>query len=192
MDIKVDIDNNRLLISAKSKGITTDDAGTVYHHRFTKIYIDTADTFVCKDNLGPISLTIPETDVDYDTDLTNYVVSFNDILSDDIPNELLFIKLEECSYIKNGDNYIKRGDATYDNFKVVFSVSTFYNLLLDTINIPEGNCCDFNCGDVNYMLAYNGFTLAGTVEDYRRMIYYWRLLHRNSSNSTSSNCNCNN
>lgn len=78
-------------------------------------------------------------------------------------------------------------------FGVTLSVKNFYNLLLNHIDIvsDDNPCtCNVECSDVNFMLAWDGFNLAKTLQDYRQMIKYWRILHR-AGNSTTSNCGCN-
>lgn len=184
--LQVDVNNEKLLISATSKGEIEGK-----HHKFTKINLDITDTFVCKNepssNAMSFDIPVPENvESEYDWDLVDFEIPFSDILSSDVANDILFIWLTEEEYSSEG----VLQDNTEVGFGLTLSVSTFYNLLLNHIKIKSSsNCCNASCSDVDFMLAWNGFNLAKTLQDYRQMIYYWRLLHR-TSNDSDNPCNC--
>ena len=199
--LKVDVDNEQLLISATSKGETTDNA--TYHHRFTKVFIDTTTTFNCYNEPSSYATTIdiplPEdsdSGIDYDKDLEDYAIPFSDILCDDIANDVLFVWLEEVEYDNLNPLHVRDMPASSDytnpdyGFGVTLSVATFYNLLLENLKIKSEDCCDTDCSDVNMMIAWQGFNLAKTLGEYKQMIYYWKLLH-NVISDISTGCNCN-
>lgn len=76
-------------------------------------------------------------------------------------------------------------------FGVTLSVRDFYNLLLNHIDIETNPYnCKVECSEVNFMLAWQGFNLSKTLQDYNQMIYYWNILH-SVKTSSSSNCGCN-
>lgn len=75
-------------------------------------------------------------------------------------------------------------------FGVTLSVNTLYNNILDKIDIKDETCCQVDCSDVNYMLAWNGFNLSKSLKQYKQMIYYWNILHKGNL-ATSTSCNCN-
>lgn len=195
--LQVDVANEKLIISATGSGSTTDSGGNTLHHRFTKVYIDTTCTFNCKNeySTNAVEILIPDDAITtnatlvaglhYDGDLVDFEIPFSDILSQDIPNDILFIWIEETEYDAN----YQAVDTNY-YFGVTLSVSTFYNLLLNHIKINSAECCKSDCSDVNFMLAWHGFNLAKTLQDYKQMIYYWKIMHNNSS-SIVNNCNCN-
>lgn len=194
----VDVVNEQLLISATSKYNVEGNPQTS-HYRFTNIYIDTAKTFNCYNDPSDYCTTIPidiET-IGYDTDLVDFSIPFSSILSDDIPNELLFVWLEETEYnnIEEGSEHIKDVTGNPDKgFCVTLSVSTLYELLLNHIKVNTDICCNTTCSDINYVLAWNGFNLAKslakvTPSEYRNMIYYWSILHKKASEN-SNECTC--
>ena len=77
-------------------------------------------------------------------------------------------------------------------FGVTLSVKNFYELLLNHIDIESStDNCKVDCADVNFMLAWQGFNLAKTLQDYNQMIYYWNILHRYGNNSSTVGCGCN-
>lgn len=86
----------------------------------------------------------------------------------------------------------KSEQSLIPSFGVTLSVKDFYELLLNHIDIvAQDNCsCDTDCSDVNFMLAWQGFNLAKTLQDYNQMINYWRILHKYNT-STSAGCTCN-
>lgn len=193
--LKVDLDNQKLIISATSSRNTDSE----HHYRFTKIYIDVSNTFNCKNEPSTIATnsaitikTIDETGakVDYpkDTDLEDYEVSFSDILcTDDFDNELFFVWIEESVYNEEDiDNSVPIPQV----FGVTLNVQQFYELLLNHISIKNECECDVDCSEVNFMLAWNGFNLSKTLQEYHQMIYYWKILHSVGS-STKSSCGCN-
>lgn len=91
-------------------------------------------------------------------------------------------------------------DTTYNDdhypdnvlFGVTLSVKSFYELLLNHIDIVSSDTCNckVECSDVNFMLAWDGFNLAKTLQDYNQMIKYWNILHK-SNTATYSSCGCN-
>lgn len=187
----VDTVNEKLIVSATSKGVTTDESNHTFHHKFTKIEIDITNTFVCKNEPSSVAMSfnipVPEDSVtDYDWDLVDFEIPFSEILSNDVANDILFVWLTEEEY---DENYTLQ-DNTEVGFGVTLSVNTFYDLLLEHIKINSTNCCKVNCSDVDFMLAWNGFNLAKTLQDYKQMIYYWKILHRQVSENIIS-CNCN-
>ena len=185
--------------------------------KFDSIAIDSSATFNCKEEPSSSALKT--------LTISNYIdsngnfsatgdinekpaISFDDItISDDIPNELLFIWLKESFYITGNETPYALGivdiydgatligsiDCRYDNydFVIALSVETFYKLLLNTININSCNPCKDNvsCSYVNTMLAWDGFNLAKSTRNYKRMVYYWNIVH-NSSNKSNNNCKC--
>ena len=196
--VAVDVVNEQLLISATSKyNVEGNPQNTNY--RFTNVFIDTAKTFSCYNDPSEYCAKIPISieEVGYNTDLVDYSIPFSSIYSENVPNELLFVWLEETEYdnIEEGSEHIKDVEGNPDyGFGITLSVSTFYELLLDHIKISKEECCNTSCSDVNYMLAWNGFNLAkqlGQVNpsEYRNMIYYWNILHIKGSES-SNGCNC--
>lgn len=78
-------------------------------------------------------------------------------------------------------------------FGVTLSVKNFYDLLLNHINIEASDSCNCNvdCSDVNFMLAWQGFNLSKSLQDYNQMIKYWKILHSTGDNTSSSGCGCN-
>jgi hypothetical protein len=196
--LQVDVDNEKLLIGAKTTGQTTVN-GNIRHHKFTKVYIDTVNTFNCVNEFSSSASVYNITTTNYDKDSTGedgqdpiIEVPFSAILSDDIPNELLFVWLQEDEY----DNADPHNRLTIDKtaehlFGLTLSVKTFYDLLLNNINIKNECSCDTTCSDVDIMLAWNGFNLAKTLQNYRQMIYYWQVIHKRANASYTGSCNCN-
>lgn len=84
---------------------------------------------------------------------------------------------------------------TVVNFHYVFSVMfdniALSKLILSNINIADNKDCNVQCSDVNTMLAWYGFNLANKLNDMKRLIYYWNLLHESVDMIDVSNCNCN-
>lgn len=103
----------------------------------------------------------------------------------DISNEYLVKKLTYQEYLKAT---CTASDFSYI-FGVTLSVRDFYESILKRIEVKDTNCCKADCSDVNFMLAWNGFNLAKALQQYRQMVYYWRLLH--NSKVSNSNCGCN-
>lgn len=194
----IDSTNENLVISATSSGATTEDGVTI-HHKFTRIFIDLACTFNCKSEPSSNATTIVLTADDFDTwvdgDLVDYTVPFSDILSDDILNDILFVWIEETPYTDEaGTQQATNLDLDY-YFGVTLHVKTLYNHLLSHISLDNScgcaSSCNPDCADVNIMLAWQGFNLAKTLQDYRQMINYWNIIHTtNTTSSYSSGCNC--
>lgn len=188
MDTKVNIDkasvdtvNRQFVISASC--ILGDE---YTNYKFTKIYIDTALTFNCKDDASTHAMVfnIDSTIVPDNTSLEEYTISFDKaLLVDDFENTLFFIWVEASCY--NGSK-----DELFKGFGTTLSVKDFYSYILNSININEGDYCNINCSDVNFVLAWNGFNLAMALRNYKQMIYYWNILHKAKSSSGNS-CNCN-
>ena len=194
--LQVDVENKQLMISAKSKGEVTEE-GHTYHHRFTKVYIDVTDTFNCYNewstNAAVVNIPISEeygTNGAYDSDLVNYSIPFSEIYSNDIENDILFVWLEEVEYDDLDPLHVRDCDGNPDyGFGVVLSVSNLYQYLLDNLKINSEDCCNVGCSEVNMMLAWQGFSLAKTIGDYKQMIYYWKILHNVTPNKDGG-CNC--
>lgn len=195
--LQVDVANQKLIISATSSGVTTDSSSNTFHHRFTKVYIDTTCTFNCKNeySTSSVAIEIPDDaittnatlhdDEHFDGDLVDFEIPFSDIYnSTDIANDILFIWIEETEY----DFTYSAVDINYF-FGVTLSVSTFYETLLNHIKLNAKECCKATCSDVNFMLAWHGFNLAKTLQEYKQMVYYWNIMHNNKS-SVSSGCEC--
>lgn len=103
----------------------------------------------------------------------------------DITNEYL---VEELTYQEYLDTTCTMSNFSYI-FGVTLSVRDFYESILKRIEVKDTNCCNADCSDVNFMLAWSGFNLARALQQYRQMIYYWKLLH--NSKVSDSNCGCN-
>lgn len=190
--LQVDASNEQLIVSATSNGITQ-DGETSLHHKFTKIYVDTCCTFNCKNEPSSKALIKTLTADDFnsnwiDGDLTDYTIPFSDIIVEDVLNEVLFVWIEEITCDEKG-NQLGKYDITY-LFGVTLHVQSLYNILLNHININECKCKP-DCSDVNFMLAWDGFNLAKTLQDYRQMCYYWQILHKNKTTISSTGCGCN-
>lgn len=200
-----DEDRKKMIVSATSTGQLEDSEGHILHHRFTNIYIDTVKTFNCSDSpsRNAIKIAIDDKYIDakghvvehdglhYDGDLWNLEIDFDDIyLSEDVLNDIVFIWLEEYEYDVNFKPHGEPPDWPRILFEFLFSEGTFYSHLLDYIKINSENCCNTDCSDVNFMLAWNGFSLAMSVRDYQQMIYYWNILHYKTGKN-SGGCGCN-
>lgn len=204
--LEFDEDRKKMIVSATSTGILEVD-GVTYHHRFSKLYIDTTKTFNCSDSpsRNAIAIDIDDSYIDekghviehdgkhYDGDLWNMEIDFDDIyLTEDVLNDIVFIWLEEKEY----DEHF--GETTHGMppewpimlFEFLFSENQLYNHMLDYIKINSEDCCETKCSDVNFMLAWNGFSLAMSVRNYQQMVYYWNILHY-KANAKSGKCNCN-
>lgn len=189
----VDVDNQKLVLSANPN---SDETGT-YHYRFTDIYIDTAATFNCsqEESTSAYHKTLSTSEADYDNPLGNEIgqleIPFSDILSQDVDNDLLFIWIKESKYTESSGTYTEVSDDYYPKklFGVTLSVKTLYQRLLNVINIKDGNCCNVECSDVNTMLAWQGFNLAKNLGEYKQMIKYWNILHKNTG-TDSNQCHC--
>jgi hypothetical protein len=103
----------------------------------------------------------------------------------DVTNEYL---VEELTYQEYLDTTCTESSFNYI-FGVTLSVRDFYESILKRIEVKDTNCCNADCSDVNFMLAWSGFNLARALQQYRQMIYYWKLLH--NSKVSDSNCGCN-
>lgn len=103
----------------------------------------------------------------------------------DITNGYL---VEELTYQEYLDTTCTMSNFSYI-FGVTLSVRDFYESILKRIEVKDTNCCNADCSDVNFMLAWSGFNLARALQQYRQMIYYWKLLH--NSKVSDSNCGCN-
>lgn len=188
--LQVDVVNKKLIISATSKGAVNDT-----HHKFTKVQIDVTNTFVCYNEPSSIAVSSMTFDIpvpedatsDYDWDLVDFEIPFSSILSDDVANDVVFVWLTEEEYDSHNN---LQADGSEVGFGVTLSVSTFYNLLLNHIKINTTGCCKAGCSDIDFMLAWDGFNLAKTLQDYRKMIYYWKLLHKQTVNNSNNSCNC--
>lgn len=97
-------------------------------------------------------------------------------------------EISESEYVVNSLH-----ENPQPSFGVTLSVKNFYELLLNHIDITAQDSCNCNpdCSDVNFMLGWQGFNLAKTLQDYNQMIYYWNILHKFGSSSSSSGCGCN-
>lgn len=186
----VDVDNEKLILSA------TPNNDDTYHYRFTDIYIDTSVTFNCSNgessNAYHKSLSIE--DADYDKPLgndTGYLeIPFSNILSDDVSNDILFIWIEENKYNASYEEIKDDTDYPKKLFGITLSVKTLYELIINNINIKKDGCCNVGCSEVNTMLAWQGFNLAKNLGQYKRMIYFWKILHK-TINTDTSKCHCN-
>lgn len=202
--LEFDEERKKMIVSATSTGLLIVDGQTL-HHRFTKLYIDTVKTFNCSDSPSRNAISIDIDDkyistqghvvehdgLHYDGDLWNLEIDFDDIyLSEDVLNDIIFIWLEENEYDVNFNLHGEPPDWPRMLFEFLFSETTFYSHLLDYIKINSEDCCKTNCSDVNFMLAWNGFSLAMSVRDYQQMVYYWNILHYKAG-SKSGKCNCN-
>lgn len=177
--LQVDIANNKLIVSA------TDNTET---YEFEEICIDTQKTFNCKNEESTKATVIEIKNQEASTALTNYEVSLDDIIcSEDPKSDVFFVWVKAKETPGVGDAYITAG------FGVTLSVKDFYDLLLNHIDIiSEDSCtCKPDCSEVNFMLAWQGFNLAKSLQDYNQMIYYWNILHKTGSNSNHSGCGCN-
>lgn len=265
--LQVNTVTNHLVISA------TDDTDS---YKFTKIAIDSASTFNCKNEESTSAVTINIDGFEENQPLVDYKVEFNDIYNIKNPeSDLFFVWVyadeykEYLGYLYEGfiyftdgnDNYYKfidfegevftsseseyktaksagsavvksykhnskgyvkyfGGDSdeyyyfedtsftetteedynlnrskqfSYPAFGLTLSVKDFYNLLLNNIEIQtkDSTHCNPSCSDVNFMLAWQGFNLAKSLQDYNQMVYYWNILHSLNTSSSHSNC-CNN
>lgn len=206
----VDVNKRVLIITLPSTGETIYD-NVNYHHKFTEVFIDSSSTFNC--GSGPSSFATnssiridwdnieSSTNNGYDEDLIDYEIPFTSIMMDEnsMANELFFIWVKECSYTKDGDEYFESANEVssvtgqhypINLFALTLSVSTFYNILLNHIKINTEDCNKVGCSDVNFMLAWDGFNLAKTLQDYKKMIYYWKILHTQTTIGSNNSCNC--
>lgn len=177
--LQVDIANNKLIVSA------TDNTNS---YEFKEICIDTQKTFNCKNEESIYATTITIENQEVDTPLTNYEIPFSDIICSDNPEtDIFFVWVKAKEYPASGDPYITAG------FGVTLSVKNFYDLLLNHISIVADNDCNCNpdCSDVNFMLAWQGFNLSKILQDYNKMIYYWKILHSFGNSTVSTGCGCN-
>ena len=209
-EVFVDKVNQVIKIKWPSAGILDED-GTIYHHKFTKISIDTAKTFNCKDE--PSSKAITKIiDWSHDTDNVNgigvdrdlyfknnevqyFEIPFNDIyLSEDVANDLIFVWIEEQKGTVSSSTFTPVTDENpVNHFAITLHVGTFFDLILSNINIIGNecnNCKNVECSDVNFMLAWQGFDLAKTLGKYKQMVYYWNIMHNVSNQYNNSSCNC--
>ena len=177
--LQVDIAHNKLIVSA------TDNTAS---YEFKEICIDTQKTFNCKNDESTYATKITIEDVDPNTALTNYEISFDDIICSENPeSDVFFVWVKAKEYPASGDPYITAG------FGVTLSVKDFYSILLNHISVVADDDCECNpdCSDVNFMLAWQGFNLSKILQDYNKMIYYWNILHSIGSKTSSFGCNCN-
>lgn len=115
---------------------------------------------------------------------TYYRVTYNPSLPADSPSSYYIEEIDKWPTIKVTD--------IASSFGVTLAVKEFYELLLDHIDIVAKDNCDCNpdCSDVNFMLAWQGFNLSKTLQDYNQMIKYWKILHSYGI-EVSSGCGCN-
>lgn len=210
--------NNSIAYREHVNGDYSTDPVLTGRFKFDSIEMDTSATFNCKNEPSSRALTTLKVSDYLDTN-GNFVatgvtgekdaIKFDDItISDDIPNELLFIWLKESFYTTGNDTPYDNGivdiydgttligsvDCRCDNydFVVALSVETFYKLLLNSININSCKPCkdSIDCSEVNTMLAWDGFNLAKSTRNYKQMVYYWKIIHNQANNSSSNGCNC--
>lgn len=176
--LQVDITHDKLIISATNN---------TKSYKFTEICIDTEKTFNCKNEESTYATKITLENQELNEDLENYEIPFDSIIcSEDPVNNIFFVWVKCIEYPQSGESYTTSG------FGVTLSVKNFYDLLLNHIDIVSQNdyACNPSCSDVNFMLAWQGFNLAKTLQDYNQMINYWRILHKYNI-STSTDCTCN-
>lgn len=271
--LQVNTVTNNLVISA------TDNTDS---YKFSKIMIDSSNTFNCKSEESTKAVSIQIDDIEENSDLVDYKIPFNDIYNVENPeSDLFFVWVyaddykdylgylygeaiyftdghDNYYYVTNGEDpfsgeihesteaayktakqaaetyimksyrddtklYIKyytesvmkyymisnsettfteiteeeyndsrKTQVPYPAFGLTLSVKDFYNLLLNNIEIQtkDSTHCNPSCSDVNFMLAWQGFNLAKTLQDYNQMIYYWKILHGfNNTSSYTSCCN---
>ena len=99
---KIDEGGRNVVISAKSSR-SQEIEGSPFHYKFTKIYIDSSCTFNCMNEPSSSATVIdlPEELKVMDGNIYNFKIPFDDILVEDVPNEMLFIFLQEEKYIEN-------------------------------------------------------------------------------------------
>ena len=180
----------------------TDNEGMVYSTDGTNYYkAKLADGEIADDNFTVITqaeytLAQANADDDYtvqlctDSDGNIYLIVTDSegnskYYIGDISNEYLVKELTYQEYLK--------ATCTVSDFSYIFgvtlSVRDFYESILKRVEVKDTNCCKADCSDVNFMLAWHGFNLAKALQQYRQMVYYWRLLH--NSKVSNSNCGCN-
>lgn len=217
--IKFDLANRKLVVIAKSTGIESDSNNIQYYNRFEKIYVDTSCTINgCinePSSNAPVVLNLTNDDVKfkinpnggtpssadlvngvyYNGDLINYEILFDDVnvldfLSKDVENELLLVWVEEVQYVEDANHeWTPTGIKNYKAHALCISGTTLYDIFLNKIKINSEDCCKTSCADVNFFLAWNGFKFAAALEDYRKAVYYWKIIHNTASEP--KNCGCN-
>lgn len=272
----------KLQVNTVTKNIVISASESSDSYKFSRIYIDTQNTFNCKNAESTSAVSIQIENIDENIDLKDYKIPFDSIYNSQDPvNDVFFIWIYADIYkdyvgykseddfivFTDGTNYYKTtsfensillsNETEYKNaktysesipilksynsglkikikyktteeytyysidttnlsgateideeefeegrtkseqslipsFGVTLSVKDFYELLINHIDIvAQDTCsCEANCSDVNFMLAWQGFNLAKTLQDYNQMINYWRILHKYNT-STSVGCTCN-
>lgn len=118
--LAVDVNNEKVVISATSSGKVVDTvANKIYHHKFTKVIMDNSTTFNCSNSpsVNAVSFNLNK---NYDENLSNEEIAFNSIPYKDISNELLFVWLEETKYV---EQY-----TVYEGFVVDSDITNYLTL----------------------------------------------------------------